>query len=89
MSNEVPESYQPGELFASAAPFYARHRPGYPREVFDALRARLGLDGSTPALLGDRAGEFAADVRAAVLALYPAGTVVEPLRTELLIARRL
>ena len=43
---------------------------------------------STPALLGDDAAAFAADVRDAVLALHPDGTVVEPLRAEVLIARR-
>jgi|SRR5829696_764553 len=36
----------PGELFASAAPYYARYRPGYPEDLFDTLAGRLGFDGS-------------------------------------------
>jgi ubiquinone/menaquinone biosynthesis C-methylase UbiE len=43
---------------------------------------------STPALLGDRAQAFAADVREAVLRLHPSATVVQPIRVEVLIATR-
>jgi hypothetical protein len=43
---------------------------------------------STPALLGDKAPAFSSDVRAAVLAMYPAGVVTEPFRVEVLIAAR-
>jgi ubiquinone/menaquinone biosynthesis C-methylase UbiE len=43
---------------------------------------------STPAVFGPRAAEFASQARAAILALYPGGTVTEPFRMEVLIARR-
>jgi SAM-dependent methyltransferase len=33
-------------MFAGAAPYYARYRPGYPDEVFATLADWLGLDGS-------------------------------------------
>ena len=42
----------PSELFAGAAPYYARYRPGYPDELFSTLAGWLGLDGS----------QFAADI---------------------------
>jgi 2-polyprenyl-3-methyl-5-hydroxy-6-metoxy-1,4-benzoquinol methylase len=34
------------DLFASAVPYYARYRSGYPRAELDALAARVGLDGT-------------------------------------------
>lgn len=43
-------SYEPGELFASTAPYYARYRAGYPLEMFQHLTACLGLDGSQTVL---------------------------------------
>ena len=43
---------------------------------------------SSPVRFGDRAAAFADDVRAAVLARHPSGTVVEPVRLDVLIARR-
>lgn len=56
------------------------------------VEALVGLQFSysfcTPAMFGDRAGAFAADVRAAVLDLHPSGTLTEPLRVDVLIARR-
>jgi len=38
------------DLFATAAPYYARFRPRYPDELFEFLAARLGLDGGQLAL---------------------------------------
>jgi ubiquinone/menaquinone biosynthesis C-methylase UbiE len=43
---------------------------------------------STPAVFGDKADAFAQDVRDAVHALYPDGTVTEPFRNQVLIATR-
>jgi ubiquinone/menaquinone biosynthesis C-methylase UbiE len=43
---------------------------------------------SSPALFGERQDAFAGDVRAAVLALHPAGVVTEPFRNEVLVATR-
>jgi hypothetical protein len=43
---------------------------------------------SSPAVVGDGAGRFAADARAAILALHPAGVVTEPFRVEVLVATR-
>lgn len=34
------------DLFATAVPYYARYRPGYPDAFFDELRLRFGLDGT-------------------------------------------
>ena len=36
----------PLDLFASAVPYYARYRSGYPQAELDALARRAGLDGS-------------------------------------------
>ncbi|CAM04574.1 FkbM family methyltransferase [Saccharopolyspora erythraea NRRL 2338] len=36
--------YVPEQLFAQAAPFYARYRPGYPAELVELLAERTGLD---------------------------------------------
>lgn len=50
----------PADLFASAVPFYARHRSGYPTGPLDALADRLGLDGQGHAVdIGCGAGQFA------------------------------
>jgi SAM-dependent methyltransferase len=43
---------------------------------------------STPAVFGDRAHEFAADARAAILTLHQDGYVTEPFRMEVLVATR-
>lgn len=52
--------YDPSELFASTAPYYARFRPGYPRDLFDHLVARFSLDGSQSVLdLGCGTGQIA------------------------------
>ena len=36
----------PQQLFGSAVAYYAQYRPGYPRDLVDALAARAGLDGT-------------------------------------------
>lgn len=59
-----------------------------PLTVAQVVGLQFSYSFSTPALLGADATAFAADVRDAVLALHPRGTVVEPLRAEVLIARR-
>jgi SAM-dependent methyltransferase len=35
-----------GELFAGTAEYYARYRPDFPREVYEAIERAFGLDGS-------------------------------------------
>ncbi|MGC9667691.1 class I SAM-dependent methyltransferase [Planosporangium sp. 12N6] len=77
--------YQPDELFRSTAPYYARYRPGYPREFFTYLRERFGLDGTQRALdLGCGPGQIAvplsADVRE-VIAVDPEPTMLDEGRT--------
>lgn len=42
--------YDPTELFASTAPYYARYRSGYPPELFTELVDRFGLDGTQTVL---------------------------------------
>ena len=56
--------------------------------VEQAIGLQFSYSFSTPALLGERADAFARDVRAAVLALHPGGTVTEPHRARVLVARR-
>jgi FkbM family methyltransferase len=56
--------------------------------VDEVVGLQFSYSFSTPDLLGDRAEAFEADVRAAVLALHPSGTVVEPLRADVVLARR-
>ena len=56
--------------------------------VAEVTGLQLSYSFSTPALLGDQVPAFSRDVRAAVLDLYPAGVVTEPLRVEVLIAAR-
>ncbi len=56
--------------------------------VEEVTGLQLSYSFSTPALLGDKAPAFSSDVRAAVLAMYPAGVVTEPFRVEVLIAAR-
>jgi 2-polyprenyl-3-methyl-5-hydroxy-6-metoxy-1,4-benzoquinol methylase len=56
--------------------------------VEQAVGLQFTYSFSTPALFGDRADAFAADVRGAVLALHPSGTVTEPFRMQVLIATR-
>lgn len=53
-------TYSPGELFASAAPYYARYRPGYPSALFDHLASELRLTGTELALdIGCGTGQVA------------------------------
>ncbi|WP_367140957.1 MULTISPECIES: class I SAM-dependent methyltransferase [Streptomyces] len=53
-------TYTPDELFASAAPYYARYRPGYDQAFYDMLAARFALDGTQRVLdLGTGTGVLA------------------------------
>jgi SAM-dependent methyltransferase len=56
--------------------------------VDEVVGLQFSYSFSTPALLGGRAGDFARDVRAAVLARHPDGVVTEPLARDVTIARR-
>jgi SAM-dependent methyltransferase len=56
--------------------------------VEDAVGLQFTYSFSTPAVFGDRAARFAADARAAILALHPTGIVTEPFRMEVLVASR-
>jgi hypothetical protein len=56
--------------------------------VEEVTGLQLSYSFSTPALLGDKAPAFSRDVRAAVLAMHPAGAVTGPFRVEVLIATR-
>jgi hypothetical protein len=56
--------------------------------VDEVVGLQFSYSFSTPDLLGDRMQAFADDVRTAVLALHPSGTVVEPFGVETIIARR-
>ncbi|MCP8706758.1 class I SAM-dependent methyltransferase [Streptomyces sp. AC04842] len=52
--------FEPTELFASTAPYYAKYRAGYSPELFTHLATRLGLDGTQTALdLGTGTGAIA------------------------------
>lgn len=73
--------YQPDELFRSTAPFYARFRPGYPREFFTYLAERSGLDGTQRVLdLGCGPGQIAIPLASdvgTVIAIDPEPTMIE------------
>ena len=56
--------------------------------VEEVTGLQLSYSFSTPALLGDNAGVFSRDIRAAILDLHPAGVVTEPFRVEVLVATR-
>jgi SAM-dependent methyltransferase len=56
--------------------------------VDEVTGLQLSYSFSTPALLGDQAPAFCAEVRDAVLDLHPGGVVTEPFRVEVLIATR-
>lgn len=59
--------HDPDELFRSTAPYYARHRPGYPPEFFARLRELLALDGTQTALdLGCGTGQIAVPLAGSV-----------------------
>lgn len=63
--------YNPDELFRSTAPYYARYRPGYPREFFDYLVERFALDGTQQVLdLGCGTGQIALPLAAHVARVY-------------------
>lgn len=53
-------TYDPHGLFTGAAPFYARHRPGYPAALFTTVSERFDLDGTQQVLdLGCGTGQIA------------------------------
>ncbi len=56
--------------------------------VDDVVGLQFSYSFSTPALFGDRAPAFAGEVRTALLAAHPDGTIVEPLQVDVVIARR-
>jgi trans-aconitate methyltransferase len=56
--------------------------------IEEAVGLQFTYSVSTPARFGDRAREFAADARAAILTLHPDGYVTEPFRVEVLVATR-
>lgn len=56
--------------------------------VDEVVGLQFSYSFSTPALFGDRAGAFAADVRTALVAAYPGGVVVEPISVDVVLARR-
>jgi SAM-dependent methyltransferase len=56
--------------------------------VDDVVGLQFSYSFSTPALFGDRADEFAAEVRSVMLDLYPDGIVLEPIYVNVLLAQR-
>lgn len=56
--------------------------------VDEAVGLQFTYSFSTPALFGDRAHQFAADVGTTILAMHPNGHVSEPFRVEVLVASR-
>lgn len=44
--NNVTAAAATPDLFRGTAGYYARYRPGYPPELVEAIRERLGLDGT-------------------------------------------
>jgi SAM-dependent methyltransferase len=56
--------------------------------VDDVVGLQFSYSFCTPALFGDRAGEFAAEVRTVLLDLHPDGIVLEPISVNVLLARR-
>lgn len=73
--------YDPTELFASTAPYYARYRSGYPPELFTEFVDRFGLDGTQIVLdLGCGTGQLAiplAPYVAQVIAVDPEPTMLD------------
>jgi len=67
--------YKPDELFRSTAPYYARHRAGYPPGFFDHVATRFRLDSTQTVLdLGCGTGQIAIPLAphvARVLAVDP------------------
>lgn len=73
--------YDPAELFASTAPYYARYRSGYPPELVTELVDRFGLDSSQTVLdLGCGTGQLALPLAphvARVIAVDPEPTMLD------------
>lgn len=73
--------YDPAELFATAAPYYARYRAGYPPELFSYLVGRFALDGTQTVLdLGCGTGQLAIPLAphvARVIAVDPEPTMLD------------
>ena len=73
-------TYDPAELFASTAAYYARYRAGYPPELFSYLGDRFALDGTQTVLdLGCGTGQLAlalAPLVARVIAVDPEATML-------------
>lgn len=71
----------PGELFASTAPYYARYRAGYPPELVSYLADRFGLNGTQTVLdLGCGTGQIAIPLAphvAQVIAVDPEPAMLE------------
>ncbi len=85
----LPDSHQ-DVLRASPFSRILDTRWSWTREltIEEAVGLQLTYSFSTPALLGNRVGDFTSDVRDTLHALYPGGTVSEPFRVEVSIASR-
>jgi ubiquinone/menaquinone biosynthesis C-methylase UbiE len=58
--DQTQPTWNPDNVFAGTAWYYARYRPGYPDKVFDLLRDRFGLTGDSRVLdLGCGTGQIA------------------------------
>lgn len=84
-------THDPEELFRSTAPYYARHRPGYPPALFRRLADLQGLDGTQHALdLGCGTGQIAiplAGLVAQVVAVDPQPDMLEWGRRQAAVAK--
>lgn len=77
------------DLFEGTAWYYARYRPGYPSEAFDALVKRFGLNGSTHLLdLGCGTGQIALQMAVRGIPVHAVDPEVEMLAEGLRAQRR-